>query len=289
MIKKLKIIILLLLSLIVIICIYEVYISYNNLIQNPYTITTNQISNSINIAVISDLHDNQIGENNQKIIDEINNISPDIILVVGDMLNKDSQNSEVVINLMEELCQDYKVFYSWGNTEIDYIESGTSDLKKELEDAGVVVLHNEYGDVEVDDNIIRIGGMFDYAFGLKHNKYYKMDYEKEVIYDFLSEFENTDNYKIMMAHRPDSFIFNNATKDWDVDLVVSGHTHGGQVALPFLGGLYVADQGFFPQYCKGIFDLDDTKILITSGLGSGKQKVPRFNNKPEIVNLTLHN
>ena len=289
MIKKLKIIILLLLSLIVIICIYEVYVSYNTLIQNPYTITTNQINDSINIAIISDLHDNQIGENNQKIIDEINNISPDIILVVGDMLNKDSQNSEVVINLMEELCQDYKVFYSWGNTEIDYIESGTSDLKKELEDVGVVVLHNEYRDVEVDDNIIRVGGMYEYAFGLKYNKYDKMDYEKEVIYDFLSEFEDTDNYKIMMAHRPDSFIFNNATKDWDVDLVVSGHTHGGQVVLPFWGGLYVADQGFFPEYCKGIFDLDDTKVLITSGLGSGKQKVPRFNNKPEIVNLTLHN
>ena len=289
MIKKLKIIILLLLLLIVIICIYEVYISYNILIKNPYTITTNQISNSINIAIISDLHDNQIGENNQKITDEIKNISPDIILVVGDMLNKESKNSEVVINLMEELCQDYKVFYSWGNTEIDYIESGTSDLKKELEDAGVVVLHNEYRDIEVDDNIIRIGGMYEYAFGLKHNKYHKMDYEEEEIYDFLCEFEDTDNYKIMMAHRPDSFIFNNATKDWDVDLVVSGHTHGGQVVLPFLGGLYVADQGFFPECCKGIFDFDDTKILITSGLGSGKQKVPRFNNKPEIVNLTLDN
>ena len=263
--------------LIVIVFTYEVYISYNNLIQNPYTITTNQINNSINIAVISDLHDNQIGESNQKIINEINNISPDIILVVGDMLNKDSQNSEVVINLMEELCKDYKVFYSWGNTGIDYIESGTSDLKKELEDVGV------------DDNIIRIGGMYEYAFGLKHNKYHKMDYEEEEIYDFLCEFEDTDNYKIMMAHRPDSFIFNNATKDWDVDLVLSGHTHGGQVVLPFLGGLYVADQVFFPEYCKGIFDFDYTKILITSGLGSGKQKVPRFNNKPEIVNLTLDN
>ena len=289
MIKKLKIIITFFLILIVIVFTYEVYVSYNTLIQNPYTITTNQISNSINIAVISDLHDNQIGENNEKIINEINNISPDIILVVGDMLNKDSQNSEVVINLMEDLCQDYKVFYSWGNTEIDYIESKTSDLKKELEDVGVVVLHNEYRDIEVDDNIIRIGGMYEYAFGLKHNKHLKMDYEEEVVYDFLSEFEDTDNYKIMIAHRPDSFIFNNATKDWDVDLVVSGHTHGGQVVLPFLGGLYVADQVFFLEYCKGIFDFDYTKILITSGLGSGKQKMPRFNNKPEIVNLKLHN
>ena len=101
--------------------------------------------------------------------------------------------------------------------------------------------------------------------------------------------QDTNNYKIMIAHRPDSFIFGDASEVWDIDLVVSGHTHGGQVRVPLMGGLYVGDQGYFPMYDKGLFDLNKIKILISSGLGSGKQKIPRFNNVPEVVNLKITN
>lgn len=283
-------IIYLLLSLLIIcfICIYEIYISYNSLEVNNYSITNSKINDSINVAIISDLHDNQLGENNKELIDKINSQSPDIILVIGDMVNSDSKNSKIVINLMKELCKDNKVFFSLGNSDIDYIELGTSDLIKELEDVGVTVLDKAYEDIEVNGNTIRIGGMYSYAFGLNGNNDVDKDTMEEGVYDFLCDFQDTDNYKIMMAHRPDSFIFGNASEVWDIDLVVSGHTHGGQVVLPFLGGLYVGDQGFFPEYDKGLFDLNKIKILITSGLGAGKQKLPRFNNLPEIVNLKLH-
>lgn len=283
-------IIYLLLSLLIIcfICIYEIYISYNSLEVNNYSITNSKINDSINVAIISDLHDNQLGENNKELIDKINSQSPDIILVIGDMVNSDSKNSKIVINLMKELCKDNKVFFSLGNSDIDYIEAGTSDLIKELEDVGVTVLDKAYEDIEINGNTIRIGGMYAYAFGLNDFNSVDKDTMEEGVYDFLCDFQDTDNYKIMMAHRPDSFIFGNASEVWDIDLVVSGHTHGGQVVLPFLGGLYVGDQGFFPEYDKGLFDLNKIKILITSGLGAGKQKLPRFNNVPEIVNLKLH-
>ena len=256
--------------------IYDVYISYSKITITNHSITTNKINNFINLVIISDLHDNQLGENNKDLIDNINFLSPDMVLIVGDMLNKDSKNSNTVTNLMKQLCKNYKVFYSLGNTEKNYIEARTSNLVEELENLGVTVLDDEYKDVNVNGNIIRIGGIYDYAFDTK--KYTQ---------DFLSKFEDTDNYKIMLAHRPDSFIFNNVTKDWNIDLVVSGHTHGGQVVLPFAGGLYAAEQGWFPKYDKGLFDFDDTKILITSGLGSGKEILPRFNNTPEVVDLKL--
>ena len=283
-------IIYLLLSLLIIcfICIYEIYISYNSLEVNNYSITNSKINDSINVAIISDLHDNQLGENNKELIDKINSQSPDIILVIGDMVNSDSKNSKIAINLMKELCKDNKVFFSLGNSDIDYIEAGTSDLIKELEDVGVTVLDKAYEDIEINGNTIRIGGMYAYAFGLNDFNSVDKDTMEEGVYDFLCDFQDTDNYKIMMAHRPDSFIFGNASEVWDIDLVVSGHTHGGQVVLPFLGGLYVGDQGFFPEYDKGLFDLNKIKILISSGLGAGKQKLPRFNNVPEIVNLKLH-
>ena len=285
-----KKIIYLLLSLLIIcfICIYEIHISYNSLEVNNYSITNSKINDSVNVAIISDLHDNQLGENNKELIDKINSQSPDIVLVIGDMVNSDSKNSKIAINLMKELCKDNKVFFSLGNSDIDYIELGTSDLIKELEDVGVTVLDKEYEDVEINGNTIRIGGMYAYAFGLNDFNSVDKDTMEEGVYDFLCDFQDTDNYKIMMAHRPDSFIFGNASEVWDIDLVVSGHTHGGQVVLPFLGGLYVGDQGFFPEYDKGLFDLNKIKILISSGLGAGKQKLPRFNNVPEIVNLKLH-
>lgn len=287
--KKIKKIVftLLLLLTISLICVYKVHISYTKLTTSNYKITTDQINKSLNAVIISDLHDNQLGENNEDLINQINSLSPDIILVVGDVLNQDSKNSKIVTSLMKQLCKNHKVFYSLGNTDIDYIESGTSDLLKELEDIGVTVLDNEYKDVTVNENTIRIGGMYSYAFGLNDNNDVDKDTMEDGVYDFLNDFQNTNNYKIMMAHRPDSFIFGNASEVWDIDLVVSGHNHGGQVVLPFVGGLYGGDQGWFPEYDKGFFDLNKIKILITSGLGSGKQKLPRFNNPPEIVNLHL--
>lgn len=287
--KKIKKILftLLLLLTISLICVYKLHISYTKLTTSNYKITTDQINKSLNVVIISDLHDNQLGENNEDLINQINSLSPDIILVVGDVLNQDSKNSKIVTSLMKQLCKNHKVFYSLGNTDIDYIESGTSDLLKELEDIGVTVLDNEYKDVTVNENTIRIGGMYSYAFGLNDNNDVDKDTMEEGVYDFLNDFQSTNNYKIMMAHRPDSFIFGNASEVWDIDLVVSGHNHGGQVVLPFVGGLYGGDQGWFPEYDKGFFDLNKIKVLITSGLGSGKQKLPRFNNPPEIVNLHL--
>lgn len=279
----------------IIICIllfsyYEIYISYNKITENNYTIESRKITENINLVIISDLHDNELGKNNEDLINKIDSLEPEIIIVAGDMLNEYSSNSKIVINVMKSLrYKDYKIFYSLGNTEEDYIKKGTSDILSELKSIGVTVLEKEYKDIKVNNNYIRIGGMYDYAFALNGEQEVRRDNMDDGMYDFLSDFQNTSNYKIMICHRPDSFVFWDATKYWNIDLVVSGHTHGGQVVLPFVGGLYGGDQGWFPKYDKGLFDLNKIKILITSGLGSGNQKLPRFNNPPEVVNLKISN
>ena len=89
--------------------------------------------------------------------------------------------------------------------------------------------------------------------------------------------------KIMMSHRPDSFIFGNASSVWKVDLVVSGHDHGGQVVLPVLGGVFGGDQGYFPEYIHGMYQKDQMHIFVSSGLGSYGEILPRINNVPEIA------
>ena len=261
------------------ICYYGVYISYNNLTENNYIIESKKIDKDINLIIISDLHDNELGENNINLVEKIKSKSPDMVLVVGDMVNDNSYNSNIVVDFLKQISLTIPVYYSLGNTEEDYIKANTSNLIEELKDINVTVLNNEYKDVKINNTTIRVGGMYDYAFEVEDKK----------VYNFLCDFQDTENYKIMMAHRPDSFIFGDASEVWDIDLVVSGHTHGGQVRLPFMGGLYVGDQGYFPMYDKGLFDLNKIKILISSGLGSGKQKIPRFNNVPEVVNLKITN
>ena len=286
-IKKI-IIFIIALIMIILVCVYEVYISYNKLMISNYTLNTKKINQEVNIVVISDLHENEFAKDNEELIRKIKNQSPDVILVVGDMVNKDSTDHKIVIDLMKELTKISRVFYSLGNTEITYMESNGMDILDNLKSVGVKVLDNSYEDIKIKDTVIRIGGTYEYAFGLKYKTLDK-DSTAWNTYEFLSDFEDTDNYKIMMAHRPDSFIFNYASEDWDIDLVVSGHTHGGQVVVPLLGGLYAPDQGWFPKYDKGSFDLDNMKMIITSGLGADKQKLPRFNNVPEIVNIKIEN
>lgn len=165
------------------------------------------------------------------------------------------------------------------------MEKRGQQLRRELEDAGAVVLDKDYVDLEIQGDKIRLGGMYDYAFGLDGNDdAYKAPQD---VKEYLQEFQETDNLKIMMAHRPESFVLGNAAKVWDIDLVVSGHIHGGQVVLPFVGGIYGADQGWFPEYVHGLYEKENMQFLITGGLGSSSEVLPRYNNPPEIGILKI--
>ena len=127
--------------------------------------------------------------------------------------------------------------------------------------------------------------MYDYAFGLDGED--SVEAVDPEIRSFLEDYQDTDHLKIMMAHRPDSFIFGNASSVWDVDLVISGHDHGGQVVIPFLGGVFGGDQGYFPEYIHGMYQKDQMHIFVTSGLGSHGEILPRINNIPEIAVLHI--
>ncbi len=266
----------------------EIYISYNSLEAEEYTISSDRINSEVKLALISDLHDHTFGEKNEELVQMLKEQEPDLILMAGDMINDISKDSHVAVELIEQVKDIAPVYYSLGNQEEDYIGRGTSDLLNELKDAGAIVLDESYQDIQVNGNAIRLGGMYDYAFALDGNNTTTKESMRPSLYQFLTDFQDTDSYRLMMAHRPDSFIFGDATRTWEIDLVVSGHNHGGQVILPFLGGIYGGDQGWFPKYVDGVHHFKKVKnMVITRGLGSGEEKLPRFNNKPEVVMIYL--
>lgn len=271
--------------LLMIIFMYNLYRSYYMVVNNYYQLCDAKIEKEIKLVVISDMHDHVFGEKNSILIENIAMQNPDIILMVGDMLNQDSDNLDYVIGLIEELNSTAPIYYALGNHELQWEKMHNIDLRKLLRESGAIVLDKSYSDIVLNNQCIRIGGLYEYAFYFGNlddplNK-------KKYIYNYLLEYQDTDAYKIMLSHKPDSFIFADASERWDIDLVMSGHLHGGQVVIPFFGGLYAGDQGFFPEYIHGMYKKDNMNILITSGLSTNKKILPRWNNPPEIIVLEL--
>ena len=262
--------------------------SFYSLSVNSFTYPTPKVSSQVRLCVLADLHDRSFEEKNSRLVSKVESVNPDLIILDGDMLNHDSPDADIVCTLISKLKDICPVYFGLGNHEIENRDRIDHQLVSKIEDAGAVVLDEDYEDIEVNGNTIRLGGLYAYAFGSGPVENEAALVEPEVK-AFLEEYQNTDNLKIMMSHRPDSFIFGDASKVWDIDLVISGHLHGGQVVLPFLGGVFGGDQGYFPKYIHGMYEKDNMNIFITSGLGSGHKPLPRFNNIPEIAVIDIVN
>lgn len=268
-------------------CAWGLWQSYHHPATRTWTVELSRLDSPVRLAVLSDLHDMDFGEDNRRLAELTAAERPDLILLDGDMLNSYSRDSGRVCALVRRLADIAPVYYAWGNHELEYMEQGTSPLEAELTAAGAVVLNRSFVDLTVNGQRLRLGGLYDYAFALDDFNTCDPARMDPAVYGFLSEFQDTDRYRILLAHRPDSFVFGEASAAWDVELVISGHDHGGQVVLPFLGGVFGGDQGLFPEYVHGLYKKDNIQLAITSGLGTHREKLPRMWDPPEIVILNL--
>lgn len=261
--------------------------SYRDPVVRTWTVPVQHLSAPVRAVVMADLHNRDFGEDNRVLEELTADAEPDLILLDGDIVNADAADAGVAVSLVLALKDIAPVYYAWGNHELDYLSAGTSPLREELEAAGAAVLDREWTDLTVNSAALRLGGLYDYAFAMDDFNTCDPERMDPEIYDFLTAFQDTDRCRIMLSHRPDSFIFGEAAATWDVDLVISGHDHGGQVVLPLLGGVFGGDQGMFPAYVHGICEKDGLTLAITSGLGSQREALPRFRNPPEIMVLDL--
>lgn len=250
-----------------------------------YRIPDSRIGQPITIVFLADLHSTGTKSSHERLVAKIADLKPDIIALVGDMIDDAISEPEAqpVVDLAAALMKIAPVYYSLGNDELaNFTKHGRSFLNA-IAATGTAFLDESYQDIIVNGNRIRIGGLYVNAF--------RQDgkiAEWQKTSRFLSQFESTDAFKLLLCHRPDSFVLNPVSFDWDVDLVLSGHTHGGLVRAPLLGGLYAAGQGLLPKYDYGQFQLAGIKMVITSGL-SGYKGLPRIWNRKEIAVVQLRN
>lgn len=285
MTKKIKRIIIIFAAIIFFIAVLFV-LSNRVIVTNNYGCDFTGSPVGAKIVLISDLHGEEFGRDNCRLIEKIAAQEPDVICLGGDFIDEDndeSENSEF-LSLADELLKTAPVYYAFGNHDLSYFSSNGFDLTDKLEALGCVVLDKNYVDLEINGVKIRLGGLYDYAFNSAYLP--AEEWQKGDVYTFLSDFTSTDSAKVLISHRPDGFIYGDAPEIWDIDLVLCGHTHGGLWRFPFIGGIFAPEQGFNPVYDRGEFDLNGTKMIISSGL-AGYEKIPRLFNSPEITVINV--
>ena len=230
--------------------------------------------NGFKILQISDLHNKKFGNNQKRLVNAVKKQAPEIIVITGDLIDGKRTNINTAMSLIDNLIDIAPVYFVTGNHEA---WSGQYDrLQGLLSDAGVTILDNDSVNINYNGSAVNVIGLIDPAFS--GSPTYEI---VENINDNMSLDENVLN--ILLAHRPELFRF---YVESDVDLVFSGHAHGGQFRIPFLGGIIAPDQGFFPEYTSGTYKLDDTTMVVSRGLGNSIIPIRVFN-RPEIVSVTL--
>lgn len=245
-----------------------------------YTITDPEIPadfDGFRIAQISDLHNASFGEKNEELLRMLRQTEADIIVITGDLVDSRKTDAEVAIDFLREAVTIAPCYYVTGNHESRI--ALFTNIEAQMIELGVRVLRNESCFLEQGEGRIQLMGVDDCTFFPGSDGNAQVRAMEVEIYRMES-----DTYTILLAHRPELAVVYDR---YNVELVFSGHAHGGQFRLPLIGGLYAPDQGFFPKFTAGIYETDDLTMVISRGLGNSAFPL-RFNNRPEIVVTILN-
>ena len=258
----------------------------SSLTVRKYDVKIEGIEHPFTAVLLTDLHDNQYGKDNERLLDRVRAQNPDVIFSVGDMINGDATDREVerFLALLTRLREIAPVYVSYGNHEQKYLAGGGQDLAPRIEQTGAVLLDETCVTAEIAGSTVCIGGTLGhlYPFGRTQEEF--MD-SPEV--RLMQEMKASGLPTIVLAHLPDTIIFVEAYKEWDMDLFLSGHTHGGVIRIPGLGGLYAPMQGWLPEFDRGYFNPGKIQLIISGGL-AGHGWIPRIFNRPEITVVDIH-
>ncbi|WP_339250934.1 metallophosphoesterase [Sporosarcina sp. FSL W8-0480] len=227
------------------------------------------------IVQLSDIHDSEFGEDNSKLVDKVKQLSPNAIFITGDFIDGNRYDLEKSLKIITQLQSVAPFFYVTGNHEVS--TNDVEFIKTQLEQLGVHVLTNE--SLLIGDEVkIAVGGIDDPLSSIQTEDQYV-----ETALDIAFENVPDDMFKMLLSHRPyelDRYVSRK------IDLVFSGHAHGGQIRIPGIGGIIAPGQGWFPEFTSGIHEKSGTHLIISRGLGNSIVPIRVFN-QPEIVVVTL--
>ena len=248
---------------------------------NTYTILSDRLPEAFDgyrIAHVSDLHNAEMGKDNEKLLDMLREAKPDIIAITGDLIDSRNTDIDIALQFTKAAMEIAPCYYVTGNHEA--LVSEYDELKAGMEAAGVVVLEDEKTKISLEGGEITLIGVNDPS--------YQTDYlfgdAEAVMQSKLQEISDAENeFTILLSHRPELF---EVYADNKMDLVLSGHAHGGQFRLPFVGGLVAPNQGLFPKYDAGLYTEENTNMIVSRGIGNSILPF-RFNNRPEVILIEL--
>jgi len=240
---------------------------------NEYTVYGVDIPEAFDgfrIVHISDLHNASFGKGNENLIALLQSTHPDAIVITGDLIDSRRTDVDTALHFVTHALAIAPVYYASGNHEarIDY-----ASLKVHLLDLGVCVLDNESVLLDREAQHIEFVGLSDPAFSGKKCFLGGM---KEIL-------QEKEVYTILLSHRPEYFADYVSS---GADLVFSGHAHGGQFRLPWIGGLFAPGQGFLPKYDSGLYHAEKAIMVVSRGLGNSILPI-RIGNPPELIVVNL--
>ena len=238
-----------------------------------YTVESDRISSPVRIALVTDLHSNNYGKNASKLINAISKQSPDVVLLGGDIFDSEIPHNEAK-TFLQSISAMYPCYYVTGNHE--YWSDDVEELKTFVASLGITVLDGKCSTVSVKGQNLNICGIDDPVYS------YDTAYAQ---LDSVSKASNNGYFTVLLSHRPEMV---DEYARYDFDLVLSGHAHGGQFRIPYIiNGVYAPNQGLFPKYAAGMYEIGDFTMIVSRGLDTQSIKLPRLFNRPELAIIDL--
>lgn len=234
----------------------------------------------LKLVHLSDLHGKKFGKGQQKLIGGVMSCGPDLIAVTGDMVNgrnADQRELEETVQLLAALKDYAPVLYVAGNHEHHLGKRGIAAYRESLSAKGIIVLANEMVSIRAGGQNVTVLGMDEMEGAV----------DRQTLQTLMGDFEVQEGFRLLLCHYPARFALDgeDSYQNFCFDLMLAGHSHGGQIVLPGIGGLYSPDQGLFPKYYKGMYG-DMPKLIVSGGLGPSFFPVRLFN-RPEVVCVTV--
>lgn len=264
--RKKRIVFAIIISAIIILLLFAIN---DRLTVRYYEIESNKITDPVRVAFVADLHSCYYGAGQTELLRSIDEQQPDIILFGGDIVD-DKLPYENAVAVLKSLSEKYPCYYVSGNHE--YWSGEIDTIKQMIAGYGIHILEGQSETVAINEQSINICGVDDAEIGESNFMQQILNAEGQI---------DPALFTIFMAHRPE---YIDTYLQYDFNLILSGHAHGGQWRIPgILNGFLAPNQGFFPKYAGGLYEFSDKTFIVSRGLAKESTRIPRIFNPPELV------